>query len=442
MNKKQIFFFSFLLISIFVFIIPTVNSSEDSNVLIVEIKGEIDHTTVNRIKESLQRAEKEKSEAIIMLLDTPGGGLKETFEIADIIQESAIPFIGYVYPKGSAAWSAGTFIFISSHVTAMAENTVIGSCQPVRIGPTGTELIEDSKTINALVAWITERAEIHNRNTTTAERFITENLNLNSTDAKKYGINEHVSSSIDQLLKDINGLEIETAAGNITLNTANAKKIYYNPSISLMIVEAISNPFLTSILLLLGIYAVIFGISTPGFGAEVFGVIAIMLALVGSGFSIPVLSIIFIIIGTVLLLIEVFAIPDFGVVGIGGIICLAIGSILLVPSYSTTEWMIQMDWINDLIIVVLFAVALIAAFFVFLLYKVIKIRSKKKATGVFVGEKAIATDDIEPNSSGYVMFKGEYWKAKSDTKINKNDNVLITEKEGSILHVKPLDTKK
>jgi membrane-bound serine protease (ClpP class) len=443
MNKKQkIFFFFLLTLSILVFLVPNVNSAEESNVLIVEINGEIDHATLEKIKESLKQAKNENSQAIIMLLDTPGGGLQETFEIADIIQNSSIPFITYVYPEGAAAWSAGTFILVSSHVTAMAENTVIGSCQPVKIGPTGTELVEDSKTINALVAWIQNRAKIYNRNSTTAKRFITENLNLNATDAQKYGINEHITPSIDQLLKDIDGLKINTSNGNTTLNTANAEKIYYQPSIPLMIVETLSNPILTSLLLLLGVYAILFGISSPGFGAEVFGVIAVMLSLIGSGFSIPILSIIFIIIGMVLLLIEVFAIPGFGVVGIGGIISLAVGAIFLVPSYSTTEWMIQMDWINDLILVVIFAVALIAAFFAFLLYKIIVIRSKKKATGVFIGEKAKATDDISPEDSGYVLFKGEYWKAKSDKKINKNDKVVITKKEGSTLHVKPLEEKK
>ena len=190
---------------------------------------------------------------------------------------------------------------------------------------------------------------------------------------------------------------------------------------------------------MLGIFALIFGISTPGFGAEVFGVIAILLALVGLGFSIPSLSIIFIIIGTLLLIIEIFATPGFGVIGIGGIICLLIGSIFLVPSYSppTTEWMISMNWINEAIIVLVVAAALIAVFFAFLLYKVIQIRKKKAVVGTFIGEKAKTIDRITPNTPGYVRFKGEYWQATSDIIIEPNTKVIIVEKDESTLIVKP-----
>ena len=198
-----------------------------------------------------------------------------------------------------------------------------------------------------------------------------------------------------------------------------------------------SNPVLASLLLMLGIFALIFGISSPGFGAEVFGVIAILLALVGSGFAISTLSIIFIIIGCLLLLIEIFATPGFGVIGIGGIICLLIGSIFLVPSYSTTKWAISMDWINEAIIVLVVAAVLIAAFFAFLLYKVIQIRKKKAVVGTFIGEKAKTIDRITPDTPGYVRFKGEYWQATSDTIIEPNTKVIIVEKDESTLIVKP-----
>ena len=190
---------------------------------------------------------------------------------------------------------------------------------------------------------------------------------------------------------------------------------------------------------MLGIFALIFGISSPGYGAEVFGVIAILLSLVGSGFGISTLSIIFIIIGCLLLIIEIFATPGFGIIGIGGIICLVIGSIFLVPSYSppTTEWLISMDWINDLVIIIIVAGALIAAFFVFLLYKVIQIRTKKAAVGTFIGEKAKTVDRITPDKPGYIRFKGELWKATSDISIEPNTKVIITEKEESTLKVRP-----
>jgi membrane-bound serine protease (ClpP class) len=432
---------SYLFLVFFLSILSLSVNAQSSNVLLVKFDDIIDQATVEILKESMQRADVEKSSAIILLLDTPGGGLQETFDIADLIRNSDIPVIGFVCPQGAKAASAGTFILLSTHVAAMAENTVIGSAQPVEIGLEGRKLVTDNKTINFLVAWIQERASIYGRNETTAAKFITENLNLNANQAEQAEVIEFVSNSIDDLLDEINGTVVQLTSGNITLYTANAEQISYSPSIKIHFLKIVSNPALTSLLLIVGIFALIFGISSPGYGAEVFGVIAILLSLIGSGFGISVVSVIFIIIGCLLLIIEIFATPGFGVIGIGGVICLVIGSLFLVPSYSTREWVISMDWINELIIVLAVAVILIASFFLFLLYKVVKIRKKKTAVGTFIGEKAKTIDRITPDKPGYIRFKGEYWQAKSDTTVEPNTNVVIIDKDETTLIVKSLDTE-
>jgi membrane-bound serine protease (ClpP class) len=433
MKLTHFLIFFFLLFSL----LASSSIAKSSNVVIVEVTDTIDQSTVELIKGAMQLAKTEKSQAIILLLDTPGGGLDQTFEIADIINISEIPVIGYVYPIGSNAWSAGTFILMSTHIAAMANHTVIGSCQPVEITAEGTKYITEPKIINALVSWIETRAEIFGRNKTVAAKFITENLNLNATLAKEYGIVEHVSPSINQLLKDINGTIIKTSSGELVIETNDIEKIYYSPSIGIQVIKFFSNPILTSLLLILGIFALIFGISSPGYGAEVFGVVAILLSLVGSGFAISVLSIIFIIIGCLLLIIEIFATPGFGVIGIGGIILLLLGAIFLIPSYSTTGWVIKIDWINDAILTLLVAAILIAIFFVFLLYKIIQVRKKKTVIGTFVGETAKTVDKISPFQSGYVRFKGELWQATSDSIIEPNTKVIVIEKDESTLKVKP-----
>jgi membrane-bound serine protease (ClpP class) len=420
---------------IFIFSIPELDA-QGSNVIVVEVTDTINQYTVEIFKESLKQAESENSEAIIILLDTPGGGLDQTFQIADIINESSIPFVGYVYPQGSAAWSAGTFILMSCHLAAMADFTIIGSAQPVEITIEGSKLVNDSKRINALVSWIETRTEMRNRNKTIAAKFITENLNINETSALEYNVIEHTSPSINQLLKDINGTSVITADGEVIINTINARKIRYSPSIGILLMKFFSNPILTSLLFMLGIFAIIFGISSPGFGAEVFGVIAILLSLIGSGFAISALSIIFIIIGCLLLIIEIFATPGFGVIGIGGIICLLFGGIFLIPNYST-EWAISMDWINQAITIIIFVAVIIAIFFAFLLYKVIQVRRKKAAVGTFIGETAKTVDRITPDKPGYVRFKGELWHAKAEMDIEPNTKVIIVEKDESTLKIKP-----
>jgi len=427
-------FFFFLLL----FLSSSV-SAQTSSVVLVEITDTIDQSTVEVITDSLKQAETSNAQAVILLLNTPGGGLDQTFEIAEIIKQSDIPVIGYVYPSGATAWSAGTFILLSTPLAAMADHTIIGSCQPIETSLEGTRFINDSKIINALVEWLQERAVMYGRNETLAKLFITQNRNVNATVAKNSNVIEIVASSVDQLLNDIDGRNVTTATGTITLNTRDAEQVRYSPSLKIQILKLISNPILSSLLLMLGIFALLIGISTPGYGAEVFGVIAILLSLIGSGFSISSLSIIFIIIGCLLLAVEIFVTPGFGAVGIGGIICLVIGSIFLIPSYPTRNWLISGEYMTDAIIIMLLVIVLFALFFAFLLYKVLQIRKKKSSVGKFAGEKAVAIERITPEKPGFVRYKGEYWQAKSEVVIETNTKVLIIEKDETMLIVKPLE---
>jgi membrane-bound serine protease (ClpP class) len=141
--------------------------------------------------------------------------------------------------------------------------------------------------------------------------------------------------------------------------------------------------------------------------------------------------------GSLLLIIEIFVTPGFGIIGIGGIICLVLGSIFLLPSYPNREWLITMEYIETAFLIILVIVILIAIFFAYLLYKVLQIRKKKTQMGTFVGETAKTIDRITPDSPGYVRFKGEYWQAKSETTIEPNTKVFIVEKDESTLIVKP-----
>jgi membrane-bound serine protease (ClpP class) len=431
-NSLLIFFFFLLLF------LSSSTSAQTSSVVLVEITDTIDQSTLEVMTDSLKQAEANNAQAVILLLNTPGGGLDQTFEIAEMIKKSDIPVIGFVYPSGATAWSAGTFILLSTPLAAMADHTIIGSCQPVETGLEGTRFINDSKIINALVEWLQERAVMYGRNETLAKLFITQNRNVNATVAKTSNVIEIVASSIDQLLNDIDGRNVTTSIGTITLHTKDAEQIQYSPSLKIQILKLISNPILTSLLLMLGIFALLVGISTPGYGAEVFGVIAILLSLIGSGFSISTLSIIFIIIGCLLLAVEIFVTPGFGAVGIGGIICLIIGSIFLIPSYPTRKWLISGEYMTDALIIMLIVIVLFALFFAFVLYKVLQIRKKKSSVGKFAGEQAVAIERITPEKPGFVRYKGEYWQAKSEVVIETNTKVVIVEKDETTLIVKPL----
>jgi len=435
MKFKHSSLFFFILFFLF---LSNIVVAANPSVLIVEMKDTIDQSSVELLSSAIKDAENQGDEVIILTLNTPGGGVAETFVIADIIQNSSIPIIGFVSPKGAYAWSAGTFILMSTHLAAMTDHSIIGSCQPVEIGITGSKPINDSKTINALVSWLQERASMYGRNKTLAKEFITLNRNVNASIALSLGVIEFTASSVNDLLEQIDGYVIVTVDGNKTLATANVSIVQFSPPFQIVLLRIISNPILTSLLFMLGVFALIFGISSPGFGAEVFGVIAILLSLIGSGFSISELSLIFLGIGAVLLFIEFFVTPGFGVIGAGGVICFIVGSIFLIPTYSSREWMISMDYIQTGIVAIIVAGVLISVFFVFLLYKVLEVRNKKRAMGVFIGETAVTIDFLQPQKTGYVRFKGELWKAESNEFIEKDIKVKILKKDGSLLTVEAL----
>jgi membrane-bound serine protease (ClpP class) len=435
--KSNLSILIFFCLSIFTYL--STNAS-CSSIIITEINDTIDQGTVEIVKESLNLAKIEEAQGIILLINTPGGGLEETFKIATLINMSEIPFIGYVYPTGSAAWSAGTFILMSTHISVMGNHTIIGSCQPVEISLTGSRLINDSKRINALATWIETRAEMNDRNGSISRKFVTENLNLNETEALKFGVIDYTASSIDHLINVINGTVVSTNKGEITIRLMGVNKIRYSPSLKIIIIKFFSNPIISGLLFFVGIFAIIFGISSPGFGAEIFGIIAIMLFLLGSGFSVPILSIIFIIMGFLLLISEIYIIPGFGIIGIGGIICLIIGLIFLVPSHSI-GWAISMNWINNVILIMLTAAIIISIFFIFLVYKILRIRKKKSVVGSFIGQTGKTIDKVEPNKISYIRFKGELWQAISEQEIDKNTKVIIIDKDDTLLKVKQKEGK-
>ena len=198
--------------------------------LAIDLDDAITPSSDDLLRQAIEEADDRGCQALLVILDTPGGGLQETMEILRLIEETELPVIAYVYPQGSTAWSAGTMILISSDLAAMAPHTIIGSAQPVRLSPTGgTEPINDTKTTNAIVALIEEKARRHGRNATAAREFVLSNLNLNAEEALSFGVIEQVSPDPEALLAAIDGLTVK----NRTLDTAGAKIVYFEPPIRL-----------------------------------------------------------------------------------------------------------------------------------------------------------------------------------------------------------------
>jgi membrane-bound serine protease (ClpP class) len=263
--------------------------------------------------------------------------------------------------------------------------------------------------------------------------FITENLNLNSEQAKEINIIEFISPSIEDLLNQTNGLTVN-ATTQKTLDTENVEIVEYQPSLKIRFLSFITNPLLASLFLIIGIYALVFGLSSPGFGSEIAGVILIGLGLLGLGFSINLIAILLLVFGAVLVIIELYT-SGFGVLGVAGIIAMIIGSIILIPT-SFPTYFISEEFQRTMRIAVVLPSIVFGGFLAFALIKVVKIKRKKPVIGEIIGEEAKVTNKITSKHFGYVMYKGEIWRAKSNQSLKVGERVIITDKRGPILTVK------
>jgi membrane-bound serine protease (ClpP class) len=422
----------FLLSLLLLALVPPITSAAFSGpVLAVELQGPITPASDDIVGAALQEAEEGGFQAVMLLLDTPGGGLTETYEILGQIEKTKLPVIGYVYPEGAVAWSAGTLILMGCDVAAMAPRCIIGSAQPVRLSPLGeSEPINDSKTINAIVALIEEKARAHGRNTTAAREFVVSNLNLNADDAKNYSVIEYIAPSPEDLHSQINGSRVK----NTTLQTWEAEVQYFQPPLNLQFLKLLSDPTISGLLMLVGLYALIFGLSSPGIGSEALGVVALAIGLIGLGFNVNAGAVFLLLLGLGLILAELHS-HSFGILAVAGLICVIVGSILIVPT-SFPQWYVPGGYQRSMALAIILPSLILGVFLAFAIFKVAKARFAPPVLGHVVGENAEAIERLD--REGYVLFQGEYWQAEAEEAVERGEKVVITGKDGARLKVKRL----
>ncbi|RLI23976.1 MAG: nodulation protein NfeD, partial [Candidatus Hecatellales archaeon] len=362
-----------------------------SGVLTVRLEGTITTMSYELVAEALTHAE-ERGLTLILLIDTPGGMMDATFKIVDLIEHSRVPVVGYVYPPGGKAWSAGTYILMATHVAAMAPYTIIGSCQPVTFDPLGggSKPVEDSKVLNAMVKYLAERAKAHGRNEEVAKRFITENLNLDADEALKEGVIEVKAESLEDLLSKLDGMEVEVQGKRVTLRTAGVPVEEWSPSFRVKLLSLLSEPMIAYLLLIVGLYGLVFGLASPGVGGEVIGAFLLILGLIGLGVTGANLgAILLMVVGLVLLLAELLT-PGFGIMGGTGFACIFLGGLLLFPG----NWTVQPGWLNTLYTVLLVVPLAVGGFFIFAAYKVVEARRRKPFQPGILGETAEVVEEI------------------------------------------------
>jgi membrane-bound serine protease (ClpP class) len=422
------------------------NGNDSRTILWVDVKDFISSGTSEDISTALQSTSPAAGQsshtpfsAVVLALDTPGGSLDATFDIIDSIQQSPVPVIGYVYPQGKSAWSAGTIILLATDYAAMAPVTTIGSAQPVQ----GTEPVNDTKVINAVAEKAVSLAELHERNVTQAARFITHNDNLTPERAVERNIIEAVAASPEELLAIADGVTVTTFNGQKVLHTADAEIIRHESSLRTQLVNFLSNPLIATTLMTIGFFALIYGIMSPGFGVEIAGAVFIILGLLGQGLDINWGAFALLALGIGLVAYELYS-PGFGAIGIGGIVVVAIGTVFMITQ-PVRPLLVTEEHVGNLATLSIITIVPFAGLMGLITYKVWKVKKRKPKQFVLQSEEGVALDSISANRIGFVIVGGEYWRAKSsdgDEEINKGDKIKVVGKESDLLIVEHLQNTK
>jgi len=412
------------------------------------IDGAIGPATHDYLKRSFGKAIEENAQVIIIQIDTPGGLDASMRDIIRDIIASPVPVISFVSPSGARAASAGTYILYASHIAAMAPATNLGAATPVQITgfPGGDANDKDpesgddkepalrdpltSKIVNDAVAYIRGLAQMRGRNADWAERAVREGVSLTAEEALAENVIDIMATSIPDLLSKTDGLTVNVLGQEKMLSTENMTVQRLEQDWRTRLLAIITDPNVAYILMLLGIYALIFEFSNPGtIFSGVVGAVCLLLAL----FAFQVLPINYaglalIVLGIAFMLGEVF-VPSFGALGIGGVIAFVIGSVMLldtgVPGYGVSVPLIAT-----------FAL-LSAVFFMLILGMAIKARQRPVVSGKeqLIGGIGEVLEDFD--SRGWVRIHGERWEAQSSEPLKQGQKVCVTATNNLLLVVEP-----
>jgi len=432
----------------------TSKTAAANKAIFISIDGAIGPATKDYLVRSLEKASQKNASLFIIQMNTPGGLDSSMRDIIKEILASRIPVVTYVTPSGARAASAGTYILYASHIAAMAPATNLGAATPVQIGgasppelptddpdkskkngdPQPTPNNKDAmsrKAVNDAVAYIQGLAELRGRNKEWAEKAVRQAASLTATDALKQNVVDLLATDISDLLKQLHGRKIKIQQQEIILDTQGMILESIEPDWRNQLLSIITDPNVAYILMLIGIYGLIFEFSNPGAMIPgTVGAICLLLALFAfqalpinyAGFALIALGIIF-------MIAEAF-VPSFGALGIGGVVAFVVGSIILmdteVPGFGVSLPLIG-------------AFALVSsALFTVVLVMALKARRRPVVSGQeeLIGAIGEAQQDFE--EQGYIHLHGESWNAIAGSPVKKGQKLKVTKIEGLNLYVEPV----
>jgi membrane-bound serine protease (ClpP class) len=439
MNWKTLFRMAFIIFLV-TFFLSFSSADRGKVVYVAKFEGVITSYSVDQFLRYIDTAESHNAEALIIEIDTPGGRGDAMQEIIQRIQESRVPVIIYVYPRGAIAASAGTYIALGSHLIAMAPGTSIGACEPILGYSSNGSIIKAPKKIrNFYIAYIRSLAEESERNVTAAEKFITEDLSLTPEEALKAGVVEVIANDVDELLQSANGMKTKipvAGRGYVTLNFTNARVVEIGPSFKDEVVRYISDPTIAYVLINIGILGLIFGFLTPGWHVpETVGAIMLVLGVIGLGyFGYNSAGLLLMVLSIIFFIAEALT-PTFGLFTVAGVVTMILGGILLFGSGE--EYLISGSMFSTLRIIIITIAILLGLFFAFGVVAIIRDRRRKVRTGreEIIGEVGKVVRELSPE--GMIKVHGELWKAvsKDGRKIKVGEVVRVVGMNGLTLIV-------
>jgi membrane-bound serine protease (ClpP class) len=385
-------------------LLPLHASAATPNVERADLTGDINTIMAAYITNAVTRAEADHADALLVVMNTPGGISTSMDDIVTSLLNSKVPVIVYVYPSGARAASAGLFVAEAADILAMAPGTNIGSAHP--IDATGANLTGDlgAKVLNDAVTRVRNLATIHSRNAAWAEQAVRNSVNINAEDAVRLHVADLEVSDPAALMNAIDGRSVARTTGALVLHTAGARIEDFGMPFWQVFLNALIDPTIAALLILLAGYGIITELSTPGaILPGVVGGIAAILAIVSlANLPVNIAGALLMFLALILFLADLKA-NTHGILSFGGVLALVLGMAFLVNTGPVGLG------VNPLVI--FGSAAVTFAFFVFFVRKVWRARRGPIFAGaeVLVGATGEAREELSPE--GLVFVRGALWKA-------------------------------
>jgi membrane-bound serine protease (ClpP class) len=410
------------------------HAQQAAHVDVLTVTGAIDTWVNGYIRRGISLAEQDGAEAVIIVLDTPGGTMNAMQNITTRMLNARAPVIVFVYPSGAWAASAGTFVTMAANVAAMAPGTTIGAAHPVSGSGENIPTDERNKVTNFSVSWIQGIAEQRGRNAEWAASAVRDSVSATEQEALDQQVIDLIASDLNDLLNKVDGRVVTTAAGEITLHTQRAGLVEIRMNLLEEFFHTLIDPNIALVLLLIGLIAIAVELYHPGATIPaIVGALCLVLAFVALG-NLPVNwgGVILVVVSVILFIIDVKV--NSVALTVGGLVAFVAGALLLFAHVTPPSPVLPAVSVSPVVVLVLGG--LMTAFFLFALGAVVRGRNYPVVSGreALVGASGIAVSDLTP--SGQVHVKGEVWTASAqEGSIRKGDAVQVVRVEGLRLWV-------